>query len=41
VCYDPATETYTPTLVRAGQPVSHPDYAFDTAAIIHLADYQQ
>ena len=39
--YDPATETYTPTLLRTGQLTRHPNDAFDTAAIIHLADYQQ
>ena len=39
--YDPATETYTPALLRTGQPAGHPNDAFDTAAIIHLADYQQ
>jgi len=36
--YDPATETYTPALLRTGQPTGHPNDAFDTAAIIHLAD---
>jgi hypothetical protein len=36
--YDPATETYTPALFRTGQPAGHPNDAFDTAAIIHLAD---
>ena len=39
--YDPATETYTPAMLRTGQPTGHPEDAFDTAAIIHLADYQQ
>lgn len=39
--YDPATETYTPALLRTGQPTGHPNDAFDTAAIIHLVDYQQ
>jgi len=39
--YDPATETYTPAMLRTGQPTGHPNDAFDTAAIIHLADYQQ
>ena len=38
--YDPATETYIPALLRTGQPTGHPTDAFDTAAIIHLADYQ-
>ena len=39
--YDPAAETCTPALLRTGQPIGHPNDAFDTAAIIHLADYQQ
>ena len=39
--YDPATQTYTPALLRTGQPTGHPTAAFDTAAIIYLADYQQ
>lgn len=39
--YDPATETYTPAMLRTGQAVGHPNDAFDTAAFIHLADYQQ
>jgi hypothetical protein len=39
--YDPATQTYTETVLRTGQQAGHPSDAFDTAAIIHLADYQQ
>ncbi len=39
--YDPATEACTPAILRTGQPTGHPSDAFDTAAIIHLADYQQ
>ncbi len=39
--YDPATETYTEAILRTGQRAGHPTDAFDTAAIIHLADYQQ
>ena len=39
--YDTATETWTPALLRTGQPTGHPNDAFDTAAIIHLVDYQQ
>ena len=39
--YDPATEAYTPALLRTGQPRGYPNDALDTAAIIHLADYQQ
>jgi hypothetical protein len=38
---NPATETYTPALLRTGQPTGHPTDTFNTAAIIHLADYQQ
>jgi len=37
----PATETYTPAILRTGEPTGHPNDAFDTAAIIHLTDYQQ
>ena len=39
--YDPATGTYTDAVLRTGEPDGHPNDAFDTAAIIHLADYQQ
>ena len=39
--HDPTTETYTPALLRTGQGAGHPNEAFDTAAIIHLTDYQQ
>ncbi len=39
--YDPATETYAPALLRTGEPAGDPCDAFDTAAIVHLADYQQ
>jgi hypothetical protein len=38
---NPATETYTPALLRTGQPTGHPTDTFNTAAIIHLADSQQ
>jgi hypothetical protein len=38
---DPATQTCTPAMLRTGQPTGHPNDAFDTAAIIHLADQQQ
>jgi hypothetical protein len=34
-------ETYTQALFRTGEPTGHPNDAFDTAAIIHLADHQQ
>jgi hypothetical protein len=39
--YDPATETYTPAMLRTGEPTGHPSDAFDTAAILHLTNYQQ
>lgn len=39
--YDPATETYEDAILRTGERAGHPTDAFDTAAIIHLADYQQ
>jgi hypothetical protein len=39
--WDPATETYTPSTLRTGEPTGHPNDAFDTAAIVHLTDYQQ
>ncbi len=39
--YDPATETYADAILRTGERAGHPSDAFDTAAIIHLADYQQ
>jgi hypothetical protein len=39
--YDPATETYTDAVLRTGQRTGHPSDAFDTAAIIYLAGYQQ
>jgi len=28
-------------MLRTGQPTGHPTDAFDTAAIIHLVDYQR
>jgi hypothetical protein len=39
--YDPATETYTPAMLRTGQPAGHPNDALDTAAIIHLPEHEQ
>jgi len=35
------TETYTDAILRTGECAGHPSDAFDTAAIIHLTDYQQ
>jgi hypothetical protein len=37
--YDPATETYVHSRLTTGRDTGHPTEAFDTAAIIHLADY--
>ena len=39
--YDPATETYTDTILRTGERTGQPNHAFDTAAIMHFADHQQ
>jgi hypothetical protein len=39
--YDPATETYTDAVLRTGDYAGNPAAAFDTAAITHLAEYQQ
>ena len=39
--YDPATESYTETILHTGHYTGHPNHAYDTAAIIHLADYQK
>ncbi|WP_406727305.1 hypothetical protein WJ438_25470 [Streptomyces sp. GD-15H] len=35
----PATDTYTDALLHTGTPTGHPTDAFDTAALVHLADY--
>jgi len=37
--YSPATDTYTDALLYTGTPTGHPTDAFDTAALVHLADY--
>ena len=39
--YDPATESYTDAILHTGHYTGHPNDAYDTAAIIHLADYQK
>jgi hypothetical protein len=39
--YDPATQTYTDAVLRTGDYAGNPTAAFDTAAITHLAEYQQ
>jgi len=38
--YHPATKTYENAVLRNGQYTGHPDDAYDTAALVHLADYQ-
>ena len=37
--YDPATEDYQAAVLRSGQPSGSTVDAYDTAAIVHLADY--
>ena len=37
--YSPATDTYTDALLYTATPTGHPTDAFDTAALVHLADY--
>ena len=37
----PATESYTDAILHTGHYTGHPNDAYDTAAIIHLADYQK
>jgi hypothetical protein len=39
--YDPATETYADAVLVTGHPTGHPNDAYDTAALVHLADYQK
>ena len=39
--YDPATEGYADAILHNGRYTGHPDDAYDTAAIIHLADYKK
>lgn len=39
--YDPATENYEPAILRTGMPFGSAVDAYDTAAIVHLADYQK
>ncbi|MGI5133587.1 hypothetical protein [Streptomyces sp. CA-106110] len=38
--YSPATDSYTPALLHTGTDTGHPNDAFDTAALIHLAGYE-
>ena len=39
--YSPTTDTYTDALLHTGAPTGHPTAAFDTAALVHLADYTE
>jgi hypothetical protein len=39
--YDPTTEIYADAILRTGERAGHPNDAFDTAAIVHLADYKK
>jgi hypothetical protein len=39
--YDPATEEYQTAVLRTGQPSGSAIDAYDTAAIVHLADHQE
>jgi hypothetical protein len=38
--YDPATETYEDTILGNGQYTGTPSDAYDTAAIVHLTEYE-
>jgi len=38
--YDPATEKYEDSVLRTGMPSGSVVDAYDTAAIVHLTDYQ-
>lgn len=38
--YDPASDSYTPQLLHTGRWEGSPDDAFETAALVHLADYE-
>src|SRR3954454_5600027 len=39
--YDPASDTYTDARSTTGQPTGSPTDAYDTAALVHLTDYQR
>ncbi len=39
--YDPATETCADAILHTGHYTGHPNDAYDTAAIVHLADYKK
>jgi hypothetical protein len=38
--YDPATETYEDAILSNGHYTGTPDDAYDTAAIVHLTEYE-
>jgi hypothetical protein len=39
--YDPASENYADAVLITGSRTGHPNDAYDTAALVHLADYAQ
>jgi hypothetical protein len=39
--YDPGTESYTDAILATGHRTGHPNDAYDTAALVHLADYKK
>jgi hypothetical protein len=39
--YDPATEAYESAILHNGQYTGNPSDAYNTAAILHLTDYQK
>jgi hypothetical protein len=39
--YDPTTEAYAPAALVTGSRIGSPTEAYDTAAIVHLTDYQK
>jgi hypothetical protein len=38
--YDPTSDSYISQLLRTGQWEGSPDDAFETAALVHLVDYE-
>ena len=39
--YDPATESYQEAILHSGHHTGPPVEAYDTAALVHLTDYQK
>jgi hypothetical protein len=39
--YSAAIDAYTDAVLCTGHPTGHPTEAFDTAALVHLADYHK